>query len=84
MGVPQPVSITIPRGRYNDLEVVMDIPRTLEAPILVGDELGTIRISIDNQILTESPLVAREAIAESGFFARLYDGIYLFFKGFFS
>lgn len=84
MGVPQPVFITIPRGRYNDLEVVLNIPRTLEAPISVGDELGTVRISLDNQMVTESPLVALEAIAESGFFARLYDGIYLFFKEFFS
>ena len=80
MGVPQPIYVTIPRGRYDDLKATLKIPRTLEAPIAIGDELGELRVSLDDQLVVKSPLVAREAVVEAGFFSRMFEGIYLFFR----
>ena len=40
MGIDEPIRLTVPRGRYDDLSAVLDIPDDIEAPIGVGDSLG--------------------------------------------
>ena len=80
MGVPEAIYVTIPRGRYDDIEATLDIPGALEAPIAEGDELGKLRVSLDGETLATSPLIAREPVAELAFFARLFEGIYFFFR----
>ncbi len=80
LGVVDPVFVTIPRGRYDDLEATLDLPRAIEAPVAVGQELGQLRVTLDDALIVETPLVAREAVAEAGFFSRLVEGIALFFR----
>ena len=80
LGVVDPVVVTIPRGRYDDLEAALDLPRGIEAPVAVGQELGRLRVTLDGALIVERPLVAREAVAEAGFFSRLVEGIALFFR----
>lgn len=72
--------ITIPRGRYADLEAHADLRGALEAPLAAGAEIGVVRVTLDGEPVAEAPLVARTAIAESGLFSRMGDGIYLFFR----
>ena len=79
MGVPEAVYVTIPRGRYDDIEATLDIPGVLEAPIDAGAELGELRVSLDSETLVTAPLVARESVAELGSFARFFERIYFFF-----
>ena len=79
MGVPEAIYVTIPRGRYDDIEATLDIPGVLEAPINEGQEVGELRVSLDGETLATSPIIAGEAVAELGFFARLFEGIYYFF-----
>ena len=79
MGVPKDIYVTIPRGRYHDIEAVLDIPESLEAPIAEGEEVGELRVSLDGETLAASPLVAREGVAELAFPARFFEGIYYFF-----
>ena len=80
MGVPESVVVTIPRGRYDDLEATLDLPRAIEAPVTVGQELGELRVSLDDQLVVRAPLVAQEAVAEAGFFSRFFEGIAIFFR----
>ncbi|MDE0350166.1 MAG: D-alanyl-D-alanine carboxypeptidase [Gammaproteobacteria bacterium] len=80
MGVSESVVVTIPRGRYDDLEATMDLPRAIEAPVTVGQELGELRVSLDDRLVVRTPLVAREAVAEAGFFSRFFEGIAIFFR----
>ena len=80
MGVADAIYVTIPRGRYQDIEATLDIPASLEAPIAEGDEVGELRVSLDGEALATSPLIAREAVAEVEFFARLFAGIQYFFR----
>ncbi len=80
MGVSESVVVTIPRGRYDDLEATLDLPRAIEAPVTVGQELGELRVSLDDQLVVRAPLVAREAVAEAGFFLRFFEGIAIFFR----
>ena len=80
MGVLEAIYVTIPRGRYHDIEATLDIPEALEAPIAEGDVLGELRVSLDGEALATSPLIAREEVAELEFFARFFEGIYFFFR----
>ena len=80
MGVPDAIYVTIPRGRYQDIEATLDVPALLEAPIAEGDEVGELRVGLDGETLAAAPLIAREAVAEVEFFARLFAGIQYFFR----
>ncbi len=80
MGVPETIYVTIPRGRYDDIEASLDIPGVLEAPINEGDEVGELRVTLDGETLAASPLIAREAVTELESLARFFEGIYFFFS----
>jgi serine-type D-Ala-D-Ala carboxypeptidase (penicillin-binding protein 5/6) len=80
LGVPNNVYITIPRGRYDDLRAEMDVLRVIKAPFEPGQELGTVRVHIDDQVIHSVPLIALTGAAEAGFLRRLWHGIALFFR----
>ena len=80
LGVDEPMFLTFPRGRYEELEAEIDLPSVVEAPVAVGQQLGEIRVTLDGEVLGAAPLVAREAVAEGGVFSRMYDGVFLFFS----
>jgi D-alanyl-D-alanine carboxypeptidase (penicillin-binding protein 5/6) len=80
LGVTDPVYVTIPRGRYNDLKAETDITRIIKAPVAKGDKYGQLRVLLDDKLVAEVPLVAQDAVAEGGFFKRIWQGIYLFFR----
>lgn len=83
VGARDDVRITMPRDRYDDLEAVVDLPRDIEAPIAAGAELGMARVMLDGELLAEVPLVAQAEVEEAWLFARMGDGIYLFFRDLF-
>ena len=37
-------------------------------------------IKLDDRLVVRTPLVAREAVAEAGFFSRFFEGIAIFFR----
>ena len=83
VGIDDPIRLTVPRGRYEDLSAVLDIPDEIEAPIAVGDVLGVVRVTLDDEILAERSLMAQSAVAEAGFFSRRGDDFARFFDGLF-
>ena len=80
LGAAEVVYITIPRGRYDDLEAIAQLNEPIVAPINAGQELGQIRISLDGDQLTEVPLIALDDIEAGAFFSRLYDAVMLLFE----
>ncbi|PKM16726.1 MAG: serine-type D-Ala-D-Ala carboxypeptidase [Gammaproteobacteria bacterium HGW-Gammaproteobacteria-2] len=80
LGLVAPLRITLPRGRYNDLKPTMDVPAQLLAPVGKGQRVGTLRVSLDDNVLVERPLVALDDIAEGGLFKRLNDGFWMWWE----
>lgn len=80
LGVTEDVVVTIPRGRYNDLKASMDVPGRLVAPYAKGQQLGTLRVSLDGKPVAERPIVAVDGAPEGGFFKRVGDGVMMWFK----
>jgi D-alanyl-D-alanine carboxypeptidase (penicillin-binding protein 5/6) len=81
LGVAEDALVTLPRGRYNDLKATLDIPSRLIAPYTKGQKVGTLKVALDGKVLLERPLVALTDAPAAGFWGRLSDGIWLWFKG---
>ncbi len=80
MGVGKDIHITIPRGRYRDLDAAMEIDREISAPITLGQQLGQVSIKLDDELILSEDIVAMQAVAAGSFFARAMDRIKLMFR----
>ncbi len=80
LGVSEPLLVTLPRGRYADLKPSMDVPRQLSAPITKGQQIGTVRLTLDDKVVAERPLVALADVPEGGFFKRMSDDFWLWWE----
>jgi len=72
LGVAEPLLVTLPRGKYDQLKPMMDVPRLLVAPIAAGQAVGTVKVMLDGKVIAQRPLVAISAIEQAGFFKRLW------------
>ena len=78
--VPENVTLMIPRGSSSEIKVNYRLNKAVfTAPIAKGDELGVIEFKLQDKTLSRSPLVAKDAVAEGGFFSQLWDKAYMFF-----
>ncbi|GAB3285431.1 D-alanyl-D-alanine carboxypeptidase family protein [Parahaliea aestuarii] len=75
---------TLPRGKQDQLatELVLDEP--LVAPVARGDQVGTVRLTLEGETVFEAPVVALQAVEEGGFFSRLWDMVLMWFSSLFS
>jgi D-alanyl-D-alanine carboxypeptidase (penicillin-binding protein 5/6) len=77
LGVAEPLLISMPRGKYNQLKPQMVVPSTLVAPIAKGQAIGTVKITLDGKVIAQRPLVALNAVEQGGFFKRLWDEFWM-------
>ena len=83
VGLMRNQSITIPAGQYQHLSVTTQTPKYLQAPIQKGDHVGDLIVKFDNNVISTISLHALQDAPSSGFFARLFDAIRLFFAKWF-
>ncbi len=84
LGLSEDLFITIPKGSGDSVRTVFDIDAHLEAPVAVGDALGSLRVLRGEELLVERDLVALAAVDQGSLFKRIWDRIILFFIGLFS
>jgi len=80
LGVAQPMLVSLPRGRYNDLKPTIDVPKTLVAPFTAGQQIGTLKVTLDGKVVAQAPLVAVAAVEEAGFFKRLWHSFLMWWE----
>ncbi len=83
LGIRDELFVTIPRGRYDNLDAQLDMRPQLIAPVAGGEEIGRISIRLDDEEIASRGLIALEAINEAGFFGRTWDGISMWIDGLF-
>ena len=71
------VTLTLSRGAEKKLEANILIDEQLKAPIVIGQELGRLQVSLEGEILVDTPLVAAADVEQSGLFSRFIDWIVL-------
>ena len=84
LGVAEDITVTFPRGYYDDIQVEMAVADYLEAPFSNGQAVGELTLTLDGEQLYSAPSVTLAAVEESNFFGRLGDSIYLFYASIFS
>lgn len=73
------VSVTIPRGRYQDLNISSNIPSQIIAPISANTVIGTLDVSLDGKSIASANLYAASNIEQAGIFKRAMDSVKLWF-----
>ena len=76
--IAENVTLTLPRGAQKNLSANILVDEQIKAPISAGQELGRLQVSLNDEILIDTPLVAEKDIAQSGLFSRFVDWILLF------
>ena len=78
VGLAGELNLTIPRGMQGELTMDIEMEEYPLAPIAQGQEVGKLVVRKDGEVLDTRPLVALNAIEESGFVGRLIGHIQLF------
>jgi len=80
MGVENDIYITIPRGRYRDLQASMEIDSEINAPVIRGQEMGVVNVKLDDELVVSKSIVATHAVNDGGLLVKALDSIKLMFK----
>jgi D-alanyl-D-alanine carboxypeptidase (penicillin-binding protein 5/6) len=80
MGVGRDIYITIPRGRYRDMDASMEIDREISAPVSRGAQLGMVSIKLDDELILTENIVAMQDVEEGSLIDRAMDRIKLMFR----
>jgi len=83
VGLTESVFVTIPRGRYDDLEAQVQLEPQLSAPLEAGTVVGTINVQLGEELITSRQLVTMSTIEEAGFFGSSWDSLKLWMNGLF-
>ena len=73
LGVLEDISITLPRTSFKDLTVNYNYTNNIQAPIEIGQTIGTLEIVSNDEIVFSTELVALQSIKSKGFFGRLWS-----------
>lgn len=79
LGLAENLTLTLPRGQQDNLEVVLDMPKNIQAPLNEGQTVGKVLVSLDGEVISETSLVALQAVEQGGFFKRLWHSVLQFF-----
>ena len=77
LGINRSSAITIPRGYREKLTAHFTLDKELKAPIKKGEVVGTLVIKIEDEVITQYPLVALDEVNEGSLFQKLKDYIKL-------
>lgn len=78
VGILDPLHVTVQRGKYKSLDATMIIDTHIIAPVEQGQVLGSVRIKLGDEIVSEQPLIAMDNIAEGSFWQRIVDEALLY------
>jgi serine-type D-Ala-D-Ala carboxypeptidase (penicillin-binding protein 5/6) len=80
LGRTQAIVVTVPTGSAGKITTQVARPDPLVAPFAKGQAVGTLKVAMADQPLTEVPLVALEAVEQAGILGRAWDALRLWIK----
>ena len=72
--------LTLPKGKADKLAVTLESKEPLVAPVLNGQPVGTVKVSLEGKPVAEFPLVALEEVPLANLFGRAVDTVRLWFS----
>ncbi|HEX5360654.1 MAG TPA: D-alanyl-D-alanine carboxypeptidase family protein [Fluviicoccus sp.] len=83
VGLASDMNVTLPRGQKDQLQLSLQLPASLDAPIKAGQAVGKVVVTLDGKPVAEQALVALQPVEEANFFVRVWHHIKKFFAGLF-
>ena len=81
LGLSEDLYVTIPRRHFNDIKQVIKVENnTITAPVKQGEKLGSIEVTLKDEVLAKKDLVALNAVNQGNIVRRLYDSALLLIK----
>ena len=77
LGLEQSLYVTVPRGRYGEIDANMEIAARLVAPVRAGEQHGVLRLALGEELMVERPLVALDDVAEGNLWQKVRDHVKL-------
>lgn len=72
--------LTVPKGLVPQLRITMETRQPLVAPVVQGQKIGTLNLSLDGKSYGSFPLVALNSVPLANVFSRGLDSIRLLFQ----
>jgi D-alanyl-D-alanine carboxypeptidase (penicillin-binding protein 5/6) len=80
VGFRRNLYLTIPKGTFSQLKAKVETYQPILAPIMGGQQLGVLKLTLAGQPYAEFPLVALESVPLANVFSRGWDSILLMFR----
>lgn len=79
-GFTRDIYLSLPRGQAKDIKATMTTRQPLLAPLVAGQQVGTVTLTLNNKPLAQYPLLALESVGVANMFGRAWDSLRLLFK----
>jgi D-alanyl-D-alanine carboxypeptidase (penicillin-binding protein 5/6) len=79
--VDAPVFVTVPRGRFDDIDNMLSLDGDVIAPVAKDQPLGELKVMLDDEELASRVVLARDAVEQAGFFGRTQDRLKMWWRG---
>lgn len=73
LGLAEDLYVLIPRRQYSDLKAVINIDKKITAPVKEGQKLGSVNVTLKDEVIANKDLVAMNTIDQGNIIRRLYD-----------
>ncbi len=80
LGQPGAIVVVVPTGSASRLKTSVIRPEPLLAPINKGQQIGVLKVGLDQQNVLDIPLIALDTIQQAGLLGRAWDAIRLWIK----
>ena len=84
LGSSKDIYLTLPRSDFKNIKANYQFNNNLQAPIEVGQEIGSIEFTSNDRIVLSAPLVAIENVDAKGFFGMLWSRLVYWVTNLFS
>jgi D-alanyl-D-alanine carboxypeptidase (penicillin-binding protein 5/6) len=84
LGIVDDVYVTIPRGQAEEMKASVDVDEVIRAPITDRQIMGVVNVTLNDDVIYQSNVVAMQAVEQGGLFKRFMDWLSLFFGNLFS
>jgi len=72
--------VTLPKGQAQNLKLSLEAVEPLLAPVIKGQTVGTVKVTLDGKPVGDYPLLALADVAPASIFGRAWDTMRLWFK----
>jgi D-alanyl-D-alanine carboxypeptidase (penicillin-binding protein 5/6) len=79
-GFDHDVLVTVAKNQVANVRGEIERSEPLVAPIAKGQRIGTLRVKLGNDTISERPVIALEDVQQAGWFGRTWDTIRLWIK----